>query len=504
MGEVKDLVVIGSGIGGLTAAALAAADGLETVLLEGHYRPGGCAGDYTRRGVHIPVGATLASGFEPGGLHEIVYRRLGIDAKAEPLERAMDVHLPDREVSVWNDAERWAAEWRRAFPGEEARKQAFWGWTAALGSVVYRTATRLPVMPLRSAADALALLRAVRLDSIRLAPWLTRRVGAAFEDLFAADTAHRRFVDIQLLDATGCETRDCAAVNAAIALDIYRHGCFRLPGGMAEIANDLAGSLRRSGGELRYFSRVQGLSRRNGVWQLRTQAGEEFATRQVIANLPAWDLPALLGLPLRPAPARDAWGACVLSLVIDARGLPVDLHPFHQVLHSYEHRSDEGNNCFVSIQSGSRRGLCAVTASTHVEAQPWWREAEEHLALRRSRIEERLLTAAARVIPDLRGRVQLQELSDPRTFARYTGRRLGLVGGLRQTVRNSAFGALSFRSGLPGLYLCGDSVFPGQGSVGVTLSALNAWRTVMTERQNTGRGRVWAAWRPLAKLTRTQ
>ncbi len=36
----RDLVVVGAGFGGLTTAALAAHDGLDVLVLEGHARPG--------------------------------------------------------------------------------------------------------------------------------------------------------------------------------------------------------------------------------------------------------------------------------------------------------------------------------------------------------------------------------------------------------------------------------------------------------------------------------
>ena len=66
----------------------------------------------------------------------------------------------------------------------------------------------------------------------------------------------------------------------------------------------------------------------------------------------------------------------------------------------------------------------------------------------------------------------------PRTFARFTGRPDGRVGGLPQTREWANFRALSHRSGQPGLYLVGDTVFPGAGTIGVTLSGLNAYREV--------------------------
>ena len=54
------------------------------------------------------------------------------------------------------------------------------------------------------------------------------------------------------------------------------------------------------------------------------------------------------------------------------------------------------------------------------------------------------------------------------TYAHYTGRRSGWVGGMPQTDLGSFFPAHLD----PGLDMVGDAVFPGQSTLAVTLSAL--------------------------------
>src|SRR5829696_6358947 len=144
MSGVVDVVVVGAGIGGLTAAALAAHDGLETVVLESHNRPGGCAGDFALNGVIFPAGATLVSGFEPEGLHAWVYRRLGIVSRAEPLAAAMEVVGVDGRFTLWTDRGRWADEVARAFPRNHVARNQFLRWSETTGGVMHRMASRLP------------------------------------------------------------------------------------------------------------------------------------------------------------------------------------------------------------------------------------------------------------------------------------------------------------------------------------------------------------------------
>ena len=66
MGAETDVVVVGAGIAGLTAAALLAKQGLRVELLEAHSQSGGCAGTFRRGPYTFDVGATQVAGLEPG------------------------------------------------------------------------------------------------------------------------------------------------------------------------------------------------------------------------------------------------------------------------------------------------------------------------------------------------------------------------------------------------------------------------------------------------------
>lgn len=490
MSRSHDLIVVGAGIGGLTSAALAQHHGLDTLVLEAHNRPGGCAGDFPLRGVLFPAGATLLSGFEPGGLHALVYRRLGIDHRAVPLDRAMEIVGPVGRFPLWTGRDCWEAAWRRQFPGELAAKRAFFAWAERLGGAVWRMAARLPVLPPRAPRDLLWLLRAFRPELLASVPYMARTAESVLDGFGVRDPAFRQFIDAQLLDATGCTAAECGAVNAAIAIDLYHRGCWALPGGPAEIARDLVRALRRDGGAIEYETSVVGLRRdRAGRWQVRTADGDLHQARRVIANVPAWDLPALLGRQTtarlkRAGRLRDhAWGAVTLHAAVDAAVLPAEPYAYAQTLPPVGGPLTEGGMCFITLMAPRGRPAAprAVSVSTHTEARGWWGLDGVAYEARKAAYRERLLDACERAYPGFREGLRFAQVATPRTFAHYTLRGGGLVGGLRTDVRHSLFGALSHRGGVPGLYLCGDTVFPGQGTIGVTLSGINAWRSVRAD-----------------------
>ena len=57
-----DVLVIGSGIGGLCSAGLCARAGREVLVLEAHGQPGGAAHGFQRGGYHFESGPSLWSG----------------------------------------------------------------------------------------------------------------------------------------------------------------------------------------------------------------------------------------------------------------------------------------------------------------------------------------------------------------------------------------------------------------------------------------------------------
>ena len=60
-----DVIIIGGGLGGLTAGSKLAKDGKKVMLVEQHNIPGGCATTFKRRGYTMDVGL-----HETDGLNE--------------------------------------------------------------------------------------------------------------------------------------------------------------------------------------------------------------------------------------------------------------------------------------------------------------------------------------------------------------------------------------------------------------------------------------------------
>jgi C-3',4' desaturase CrtD len=485
------IVVIGAGVGGLTTAALLARAGLDVTVLEAHVYPGGCAGTFFHQGYRFDAGATLAGGFYPGGPMDRVAQTVGIDRwPAHPAEPAMAAHLPDGSVITrWTDDRRWQ-EHQAAFGADSV---AFWRWQERTADALWDLALRLPPWPPQSASDVVDLVRYgagwLAADLRRLHPGLLADVlQPAAAHLRRAPERLRLFVDGQLLIAAQTTSAHANALYAASALDLPRRGVVHLEGGMGAIAEALAQAVRHHGGQVRTRQEVARIVVERGrPVGVETKRGDAIPADLVVANLPPWNIARLLGesaprrLQALPPMPQDGWGAFMVYAGLDQTALPEDFPLHHQVI--AREPLGEGNSVFVSISPSwdpgrAPAGRRAVTISTHTALAPWWRLFEVDRAgyeARKAAVAEQMLHTAGRALPGLGDATDLVLPGTPVTFQRFTRRAWGWVGGFPQTSLFRAWGPRL----ADGLWIVGDSIFPGQSTAAVALGGLRVGSAIL-------------------------
>ena len=491
-----DVVVVGAGIAGLTAAALLADQGLQVVLLEAHQQSGGCAGTFRRGPWTFDVGATQVAGLEPGGIHQRLFEHFGLPCPAAtPLDPACVVDLGDGRppVQLWRDPKRWQVERERQFPGSER----FWQWCAALHSANWDFAGRDPVLPPRSAWDLAQLLAALR--PANLASGLLS--GASVADLqhwsgCGGDHRLRRFLDLQLKLYSQEPADRTAALYGATVLAMGQEplGLWHLHGSMQVLSSALETALQQAGGELRLRHRVRQLQRTPAdQWKISGDgpAGQPFVIQapEVVVTLPPQCLEELLpqalpaGYRRRLADLEEPSGALVFYGAVERHRLPPNC-PCH-----LQCKASEPGSLFISVsQEGDGRapaGQATVIASVFTAARPWFNPPLDQAAARQTakqRLMGQIQDGLATLLQVKREHWLHGELATPRAFAHWCGRPLGYVGGLGQ--HPSRFGpfGLASRTPVQGLWLCGDSIYPGEGTAGVSLSALMACRQLLAQR----------------------
>ncbi|MFQ3535871.1 MAG: NAD(P)/FAD-dependent oxidoreductase [Aggregatilineales bacterium] len=495
MTKAKRVVVIGGGVGGLTAGALLAREGFAVTVLEAHVYPGGCAGTFYHKGYRFDAGATVAGGFQQGGPHQIAGDLLGITWQIERIEPAWVIHLPERTITRWGEECRWREERTAKLP--ELRH--FWRIQEQAAEAAWQFAARLPEYPPASPSDLLRLAAKIRPNLIPISPLALMSMGQLLSLLGVHERNARTFIDAQLLISAQTTSRHANALYGAIAVDLPRVGVYHPRGGIGTIARQLAEALTKHGGRIIYRHAVTKLERRaDKTFLLHTNKGSTFEADIVLANLTPWALADLLGEAAPPSLQREVktrpstWGAFTLYLGVPNSAVPTDAEHF-QIVQDLDQPLGEGNSVFISISSlqdtdRAPSGMRAVTLSTHTAIGPWWHLRQNDPDGYQRRIEQyrdKLLDAAERVIPNVRAAAQLILPGTPAAFQRFTRRPLGMVGGFPFASLLSVRGP---HTGIQNLWLVGDSIFPGQSTAGVTAGALRVAAEVV---RKAAQRRVW-------------
>lgn len=80
MDNSYDVIIIGSGIGGLTAGNYLAQAGYSTLIIEQNPRPGGCATSFARGGFRFDAGVHWIAQCGEGGIIHQILRDLGLES----------------------------------------------------------------------------------------------------------------------------------------------------------------------------------------------------------------------------------------------------------------------------------------------------------------------------------------------------------------------------------------------------------------------------------------
>jgi C-3',4' desaturase CrtD len=213
------------------------------------------------------------------------------------------------------------------------------------------------------------------------------------------------------------------------------------------------------------------------------------SAHHVVANVTVQNLVTLLGdqtpwgYRRRVESLPPASGAFVIYLGVAAAAIPPDCPPHLQFFYDYDGPIGENNSLFVSVShpgdGRAPQGQATIVASSFTAVAPWW-QTEDYPALKEhyTQVALQRLGQYFDLSPD---HIIHLEAATPRSFAHFTGRHQGMVGGLGMRV--NSYGPFGFANRTPvqGLWLTGDCTHPGEGTAGVSYSAQTVVRQILAE-----------------------
>jgi len=501
-----DAVVVGSGIGGLSAGALLARYGKSVLVVEAHDAVGGCAHSFERGGYTLDSGPSLWAGCSAPSTSPLrqVLDAVGADVDWVTYDgwAVHDLRARARfRVTVGPDAFAAVCE---AHGG--ARGVAAWRALLAASAPVVDAAMACPPMALRAdpwgfCATALGpyLLPAIARASVaarRFVPDLLTGPASQLLDLSSADDDAflEKWVDYLAFALSGLPA--AGTVGAAVAYtlgDLHRpNAVLDYPvGGSGAVADALAATIAaRPGCEVMTRAPVEEiLVARGAAVGVALADGTRIAADVVVSNADAWTTAKLV------PPSADArvaaWQASSAALVptrsfvhlwvgFDAAGLPADLDCHHTVFNGGFLDADaaaldaEENMYIISIPSlfdpalaPPGRHVAHVYAAATAPYEAWAGLDRRSAAYRAAKeaAAAPLWRALEAVVPDVRARAagEIAVVGTPLTHERFNRRHRGTYGPAGRAVAGDLAGFGNGATPVRNLWAVGDSQFPGIG-----------------------------------------
>jgi C-3',4' desaturase CrtD len=490
----KKIIIIGAGMGGLTAAALLANDGYPVTVLEASHVAGGCSSSYYRKGYIFESGATTLIGFDRHQPLRKLEEHLGIEIPKIALSPSMTVHMKEGQVIRWQDREKWIEEVIRTF-GEGQAQKSFWKKAFTISDIVWKVSGTNPLFPPREISDVAALFRNNPLDA-RILPDAFRSVKQAAIDFGISNPAFFRFLDEQLIISAQSSSDDTPFIFGAPAITYTNYTNYSVPGGLIEMVNTLTRFIEEKGGEVRVKERVLSLKNEDSRFRLFTSKKKEYAASTVISNIPVWNMADLTSGRVKEYFRKEsskyekAWGAFTMGVVTD------DVYEEEMTLHHQVVLDDElhlpgldSGSLFVSLSARgdharAPEGSRVLNISAHALPDYWFNLNGEYEKTKEA-VEKKILDLLKDKLPGFsKAEIRLAFSSTPVSWSNWVYRKKGRVGGIPQSMSRSLIDWTPNQTPFRGLYLCGDTVYPGQGIPGVTLSGFNVYYRIKKNQKN--------------------
>jgi len=498
-----DVVVIGSGIGGLSAAALLARYGFKVIVCESHTIAGGAAHSFERQGYYFDSGPSLHSGLSspsPNPLRQV------LDAIGEEVPCVQydtwGCWLPEGNFNTSVGADQFC-EVLQELRGEQAVRE--WRNLQEMMAPLASAAVALPPTAVRADWGILRTLLPFAPKLIQQGPQTLKLMGAfdRLRDRAIRDPFLKNWLDLLCYLLSGLPANGTSAAEMAFMFaDWYRPNVqLDYPlGGSGGLVNALVRGLEKYGGTLRLGATVEEilLEGKQAVG-VRLKTGEVLRVNQaVVSNASIWDTLKLLpseAIPQQFRAEKESLPQCPsfmhLHLGIDGANLPEDLPCHHIIVNDWEKGvTAEQNVVLISMPSlldaslapAGKQVIHAYTPAS--EPYHLWegldRRSETYQNLKEERSQV-LWEALEKVIPDVRDRCEVTLVGTPLTHERFLRRHQGTYGPAINA-ENGFFP--SANTPWEGLLCCGDSTFPGIGLPAVAASGAIAANTVADVSQH--------------------
>ncbi len=478
----EKVLIIGSGVGGLSAAIILAQLGFEVTVFEKNSQPGGLMRSYRRDGIECPVGVHYLGSLDQGQILRRFFDYLGVSATI-PVARMGENGIIDRYLfdgaadhphpasfDLPPGIDAFAEKLKQTFPDE-------------------REKIRKIIAPIHKAADqlhALDLLYATANDFSLLDQ--SQPLGEVLDDLHCSPGLR----SVLAIPACwiGVPLNDCPAYYHNMALASYVSSSYRLQGSGAQMADALVDRLQELGGRIvtgAEISKIHVSSR--VVTGLQLKSGECVSGSTVIGALhPKVVLQMLPEGAVKPSyrqrisGLKDTHGIFSVHARLDGTSHPEIPYNIFKIDRGYD--GNVRDLKYYQIRKSEREGVSLLSILTSGKDELWasaentksGSRGNDYLAAKEQHAEQ-LIREAEGLFGTFQG-LKVLDAYTPLTIRDWVNSPGGSAYGVLRSSSQTLATALLNRTSVKGLYLAGQNVM-APGIIGTIMGSFSTVKLIL-------------------------
>ena len=494
----RDIIVIGAGLSGLTAAALLAKKGFGVTVVDAQFKPGGSCGIFKRKDVIFEQGAAMIYGFGKMGFnpHRFVFNALEEPIDILKHDELYCINFKGNRIIFYEDMNKFTDELGEVFPTEKKNFKKFYDDFSDLYLKVIADQPTFTTPDVVTKEQGLKQLQSHPKAYMKFLGFMNKNTEHILKKYFKSKEVFDFF---DKLTSTYCYTNvneTPAILSSIMFVDNHFGGSYYPAGSTLNLVGKLEKVIEENGGEMIYNKKVEKiLVEDNKVLGVKLDDNKIIKGKRVINSGNVWNLYNNL-LDKRLCKNSRKWAnslvstypSLVLYALVDENVIPENTLPIEMLISNSE-KIDEGE-ITVYILSKDDYTLCPRGYETVVAIGPSfksWSDVKDkdyhsiEYLNKKSTEKKRMLKVLEKRFPGFEKGLYYAEFATPCTLERLVMKENGAVAGPKQQLGQHMMKRLKAKGEIEGLYNCGESTVMGTGTPAVTVSGISVANLILRE-----------------------